>query len=53
MAFEYHPDLLAPYQRLDQGSSIQAECMYFLPLAFTLSSSHLPISFRRLDWWEQ
>ena len=26
----YHPELLAPYQRLDQGTSIQAECIFFL-----------------------
>lgn len=37
MAFNYHPDLLAPYLALPQGSSVQAECVYY----FTL---HLPPS---------
>jgi hypothetical protein len=28
MASQYHSELLAPYHRLDQGTSIQAECMH-------------------------
>src|SRR5260370_16302884 len=27
----YRPELLAPFLRLDQGKSIQAECNYFFP----------------------
>jgi len=27
MSSAYHPELLAPYHRLDQGTNIQAECM--------------------------
>jgi hypothetical protein len=40
----YHPDLLAPYQRLDQGTCIQAECMSFLsPPPFLVQPSLLDI----------
>lgn len=41
----YRPDLLAPFHRLDQGPSIQAECMFFkksLP-PFLVQPSHLDI----------
>lgn len=37
----YRPDLLAPFHRLDQGPSIQAECMFFLNLYRRFSSNLL------------
>ena len=45
MTSGYRPELLAPYHKLDQGNSIQAECIYFRPP----SPSHAKLCL--LDVW--
>ena len=45
MSSAYRPELLAPFHRLDQGSSIQAECMYFRPPSSSLAKPSI------LDVW--
>jgi glutamine synthetase len=48
-ASQYHADLLAPYHRLDQGNSIQAECMR-CSLHRPVSPPHL-VLLSLLDVW--